>query len=82
MTVDINDFYGVDVMHGKKVGPRQYLSKGTIFRRDTQETVGTVTGEGAAMTAADRRAVEAARRWVSGNGPPADWKQKRSFGAG
>lgn len=62
MTVDLDDRYSVTV---RADGPRKAI--GTIIDRSTQGVVHKVIGEGRVLSAAQKRAVAAARAWVLSN---------------
>lgn len=75
MTFDVDGYYGVTVTHGEKKGPRRWQARAYVFRRDTQEIIdNNFFGEGATMTSADKRALQAARRAISMKGIPDGWK--------
>ncbi|PKM46853.1 MAG: hypothetical protein CVV05_00105 [Gammaproteobacteria bacterium HGW-Gammaproteobacteria-1] len=64
-TYPIDDNYEATVSRDGKVGSRLYRSTASIVQKSTQKIVHRVYGEGAAATAADRRAVDEARYWVA-----------------
>ena len=74
MTIDFDEYYGVTVHHAEPLAPRRYRANAEIFRRDAFKVLARVVGEGATRNAADGRAVQAARDWVSGKPTPSDWK--------
>jgi hypothetical protein len=76
LTSNLNDYYAVDIQHGKKVGPREWRARGSIFRRDTGQTVKTVTGEGGARTTSENDARAEALRWANSAGQPEGWSPK------
>jgi len=76
MTLNLDEFYGVSVIHAEKIGPRKWRGKGDIFRRDTQENIKTVFAEGGAMTSADSNVIKEARLAVAFLGAPENWQGK------
>ncbi len=76
MTIDINEWYGVTIKHGEKIGPRRFQAHATIFRRDNFESIEEFFVEGRAMTSADSNALAEARRKVTDLGEPSSWNSK------
>jgi len=76
MTRNLNEFYGVTVVHAKKIGPRRWRAQAQIFRRDTFAVVEEFFIEGGAMTSADSRAIDEAERKVGFLDIPTGWKSR------
>lgn len=75
MTVNLDEYYGVTVYHAEKIGPKRWRAKGEIFRRDNFQVLDTIYTEGGAMTSADSRAIDAAKRKVAHWGVPENWQK-------
>jgi hypothetical protein len=65
VTIDINPRFGVTVSPAKSSGNRRYAADGAIFRRDNNDDVHHVVGEGGHKTQATNDAVAKARAWVA-----------------
>jgi hypothetical protein len=76
MTLNINEYYGVTVIHAKKMGPRLWRARAQIFRRDTFAVVEEFFTEGGAMSSADTRAINEAERRVGFLDIPTNWKSR------
>jgi len=75
MTKNLNKYYDVTVTHAKKVGPRRWLAKAQVFRKDNPKMpVETFYTEGGTMTSADSKALDEATRKYAYCGKPEDWK--------
>jgi len=75
MTKDVNEYYGVTIRHGEKIGPRKWQARASIFRRDTQQTIDELHAEGGAMTSADSNALSEAKIRIASLGVPDNWKK-------
>ncbi|MBI5604279.1 MAG: hypothetical protein HY879_13100 [Deltaproteobacteria bacterium] len=74
MTKNVDGYYGVTVIHGEKVGARQFRARAYIFRRDTQEKIGNdIFVEKATMNSADTQAFQEARNAILMMGVPEAW---------
>lgn len=77
MTFDINDWWGVTVIHGEKIGPKRWRAAAFAFRRDTQARVGgEFIGSGTTMNTSDNDALRQAKAFVLTQGQPADWAKR------
>jgi len=73
MTVDVNEFFAVEVRPPKKRGPRDWVTTANIIRRDTHTSIKTVSGRGGAQTTALKDALENGKREAYGTPIPKDW---------
>ena len=76
MTIDIDEYYGVTIRHGEKIGPRRWQAKASIFRRDTHQAIGELYAEGGAMTSADSKVLSEAKMRIASLGIPDNWQRK------
>ena len=77
MTCNVNEYCGITVTHGEKIGPKRWQAIAQAFRRDTMENVGEkFVGIGTTMNAADTAARKKAEHFVSLQGKPKDWKRR------
>lgn len=76
MTIDINKYYGVNISHGEKEGPRLWRSKASIFRRDNQKEIKTIYGEGGTRNSANSKAISNAKKIIFSLGIPNNWSDK------
>lgn len=74
MTIDINDWWGVSVTHGAKIGPKRWRATARVFRRDNLIVVEEFEGYGTTMNTSDDDALHQARRFVLAQGQPRDWQ--------
>lgn len=74
MTIDIDEHYGITVIHGEKIGPKRWRATAQAFRRDTMQNVGEkFVGMGTTMNTADTDAFNQAKRFVGVQGVPQGW---------
>ena len=75
MTHDVNEWWGVTVIHGEKIGSKQWRARAYAFRRDTQIQVGKeFTAVGTTMGSADKEVSRQATNFARAQGMPGDWK--------
>ncbi len=67
-----NDFYGAEISHGKKQSDGTYVATATVYRKDTNATVGHVVGVGTTRNTADKAAAREARIYISSLSPPSN----------
>jgi hypothetical protein len=73
MTLHINEYWGCTVIHGEKIGPKQWRARAFAFRLDTQAEVGEeFIGFGSTMNTADDDAIRQVKLFVSSQGIPKD----------
>ncbi len=71
MTFHIDKYWGCTVIHGEKIGSRQWRARAFAFRRDTQKQIGDeYIGIGTTMNTADDDAIKKVKLFVASMGKP------------